>query len=188
MPEKPSCSCSQPQSVDKGLISIFTGDGKGKTTAAIGTAIRAAGHGFRVFIAFFAKGDEYYRGEANALSRLPNITVTSCQRKGWIDKGNITADDIELAKSILAAAREAMLSGDYNLIILDEINIATNYGLVNLEDVIEFINDKPRNVELILTGRYAKPELVQMADLVTEMNVVKHPFNKGIKAHRGIDY
>lgn len=188
MPEKPSCSCSRPQSVDKGLVSIFTGDGKGKTTAAIGTAVRAAGHGLRVFMAFFAKGDEYYRGEANSLQLIPNITTAVCHHKNWIDKDNPKAEDRELAESALTAAREAMLSGDYNLIILDEINIAINYGLVSLDDVIEFVKAKPQNVELILTGRYAEPELVQMADLVTEMNAVKHPFSKGVKAHRGIDY
>jgi len=186
--EKIFCDYSRPQPGDKGLVSIFTGDGKGKTTAAIGTAVRAAGHGLRVFIAFFAKGDEYYCGEANALSQLPNITLASCRHKDWIDKENIKAEDKELAKSALAAAREAMLNGNYNLIILDEINIAINYGLVSLDEVIELVNNKPQNVELILTGRYAEPKLVQMADLVTEMLVVKHPYGKGVKAHRGIDY
>ena len=188
MSEKIFCDYSRPQPGDKGLVSIFTGDGKGKTTAAIGTAVRAAGHGLRVFIAFFAKGDEYYCGEANVLSQLPNITLTSCLHKDWIDKENIKAEDKELAKSALATTREAMLSGNYDLIILDEINIAINYGLVGLDDVIRFINDKPQNMELILTGRYAEPKLVQMADLVTDMQMVKHPYGKGITARRGIDY
>lgn len=188
MSEKTSCDYSRPQPGDKGLVSIFTGDGKGKTTAAIGTAVRAAGHGLRVFIVFFAKGDEYPRGEANALSKLPDITITSCQHKNWIDKENIKAEDKKLAKSALITAREAMLNGNYNLIVLDEINIAINYGLVSLDEVVKFVNDKPQNVELILTGRYAEPELVQMADLVTEMLMVKHPYSKGVKAHRGIDY
>ncbi len=188
MSEKPSYDHSRPQPGDKGLVSIFTGDGKGKTTAAIGTAVRAAGHGLRVFIVFFAKGDKYPCGEVNALSRLPDITITSCRHRDWIDKENIKAEDKELAKSALAAAREAMLNGNHDLIVLDEINIAINYGLVSLDEVIRFINDKPHNVELILTGRYAEPKLVQMADLVTEMLMVKHPYSKGIKARRGIDY
>ncbi|MCJ7764144.1 MAG: cob(I)yrinic acid a,c-diamide adenosyltransferase [Dehalococcoidales bacterium] len=188
MSEKIFCDYSRPQPGDKGLVSIFTGYGKGKTTAAIGTAVRAAGHGLRVFISFFAKGDEYYCGEANALSQLPNITLTSCLHKDWIDKENIKAEDKELAESALATAREAMLSGNYDLIILDEINIAINYGLVSLDEVIRFINDKPQNMELILTGRYAEPKLVQMADLVTDMQMVKHPYGKGITARRGIDY
>ena len=188
MSEKSPCGYSRPQPGDKGLVSIFTGDGKGKTTAAIGTAVRAAGHGLRVFIVFFAKGDKFPRGEDKALSQLPDITITSCHHKDWIDKENIKAEDKELAKSALAAAREAMLNGNYNLIILDEINIAINYGLVSLDEVIELVNNKPQNVELILTGRYAEPKLVQMADLVTEMLVVKHPYGKGVKAHRGIDY
>lgn len=188
MSEKSSCDYSRPQPGDKGLVSIFTGDGKGKTTAAIGTAVRAAGHGLRVFIAFFVKGDKFPRGEDNALSRLPSITITSCRHKDWIDKENIKAEDKEMAESALAAAREAMLNGNYNLIVLDEINIAINYGLVSLDEVIELVNDKPQNVELILTGRYAEPKLVQMADLVTEMLMVKHPYGEGVKARRGIDY
>ena len=188
MSEKIFYDYSRPQPGDKGLVYIFTGDGKGKTTAAIGTAVRAAGHGLRVFIAFFAKCDEYFRGEANALSRLPNITLASCRHRDWIDKENIKAEDKELAKSTLTAAREAMLNGNYNLIVLDEINIAINYGLVSLNEVIELVNDKPQNVELILTGRYAEPKLVQIADLVTEMLMVKHPYGKGVKARRGIDY
>jgi cob(I)alamin adenosyltransferase len=186
--EKPPYDYARAQPSDKGLVSIFTGNGKGKTTAAIGTAVRAAGNGLKVLIVFFAKGDKHPRGEANVLSQLPNITVTSCQRKGWIDRENIKVEDKELTEAMLTTAREAMLKGDYNLIVLDEINIAVNYGLVSLDEVIGFINDKPNNVELILTGRYAEPELVQMADLVTEMQMVKHPYSKGVTARRGIDY
>ena len=188
MSEKSPYGCSRPQPSDKGLVYIFTGDGKGKTTAAIGTAVRAAGHGLRVLIVFFAKGDKYPRGEDSALSRLPNVTITGCRHRDWLDKENIKAEDRELAKSALAAAREAMLNGDYDLIVLDEINIAINYGLVSLDEVIGFINAKPQNTELILTGRYAEPKLVQIADLVTEMQMVKHPYSKGVKARQGIDY
>lgn len=188
MSEKMPYDYARLQPDDKGLVSIFTGDGKGKTTAAIGTAVRAAGHGLRVLIVFFAKGDKYPRGEDSAMSRLPNITIAGRCHSDWIDKENIKDKDKELAKSTLATAREAMLNGNYDLIVLDEINIAVNYGLVSLDEVIGFINDKPNNVELILTGRYAEPELVQMADLVTDMQVVKHPYNKGVTARRGIDY
>jgi len=186
--EKSPYGCSRPQPGDRGLVYIFTGDGKGKTTAAIGTAVRAAGHGLKVLIVFFAKGDKYPRGEDNALSRLPNIIIAGCCHEDWIDKENIKDKDKELAKSTLATAREAMLNGNYDLIVLDEINIAINYGLVSLDEVIGLINNKPNNVELILTGRYADPKLVQIADLVTEMQMVKHPYSKGVKAHRGIDY
>ena len=173
---------------NKGLVSIFTGDGKGKTTAAIGTAVRAAGHGLRVFIVFFAKGNQFSNGEAKALSRLPNITIASYKHKGWIDKENITPEEKEQAQSALASAREAMHSGKYDLIVLDEINIVINYNMVSLDEMVNFINDKPANVELILTGRYAEPKLVQMADLVTEMLAVKHPYNSGVKARPGFDY
>lgn len=188
MSEKTPYDYAQPQPSGKGLVSIFTGDGKGKTTAAIGTAVRAAGHGLKVLIVFFAKGDKYPRGEDSALSRLPNISIAGGCQSDWIDKENIKAEDREIAESTLAATREAMLKGDYDLIILDEINIAVNYGLVSLDEVTGFINDKPNNVELILTGRYAEPELMQMADLVTEMQMVKHPYSKGVTARRGIDY
>ena len=173
---------------NRGLVSIFTGDGKGKTTAAIGTAVRAAGHGLRVFIVFFAKGDQFFNGEAKVLSRLPNVTIASYKHNGWIDKENVSPEDRELARAALSSAREAMLSGNYDLIVLDEINIAINYNLVSLDEMVKFINDKPANVELILTGRYAEPELVQMADLVTEMLMVKHPYTSGVKARKGIDY
>ena len=188
MSDKSSCDDARSKSDGRGLVTIFTGDGKGKTTAAIGTAIRIAGHGLRVLIVFFAKSDRYPRGEDRALCRLHGITVTGCHHKGWIKKGKIKAEDKELAESALAAAREAMLNGRYDLIVLDEINIAINFGLVGIDEVIGFINDKPYNVELILTGRYAKPKLIKMADLVTEMHMVKHPYGKGVKACQGIDY
>jgi len=176
-PGKPS-----PVPGNKGLVSIFTGDGKGKTTAAIGTAVRAAGHGLRVFIVFFAKGGQFLNGEAKALSCIPNITIAGYEHKGWIDKDNITPEEKEQAQAALASAREAMHSGRYDLIVLDEIN------MVGLDEMAEFIKDKPANVELILTGRYAEPGLVQMADLVTEMLAVKHPYNSGVKARPGFDY
>lgn len=188
MPEDTCNNCSETQPDKKGLVSIFTGDGKGKTTAAIGTAVRAAGYGLRVFIVFFAKGGNYPCGEANTLSELPNITVTSCHHKNWIDKNNVKAEDKKLAESALTEAREAMLNNNYDLMILDEINIAINYGLIGLDEVISFVKGKPQNLELILTGRYAEPKLVEMADMVIEMSIIKHPYGKGIKARRGIDY
>ena len=188
MSEKSPCDYAQPQPADKGLISIFTGDGKGKTTAAIGMAVRTAGYGLRVLIVFFAKGDKYPPGEDSALSRLPNITITGCRHKDWIDKENIKAEDKAIAESTLAAAREAMLSGNYDIIVLDEVNIALDYGLLKPKEVIKLIGEKPQNVELILTGRHASPKLVQMADLVTECVKIKHPYDQGIMARPGIDY
>lgn len=186
--EKPSGEFSLSQPFNKGLVSIFTGDGKGKTTAAIGTAVRAAGHGLRVFIVFFMKSEDYLHGEANALSKLANVTMTSFGQTDWVNKDNVKPEHKEQAILALAAAREAILSGNYDLVVLDEVNVAINYKLISLDEVVKLINDKPQNVELILTGRYADPKLVQMADLVTEMLMIKHPYTRGVKARRGIDY
>ena len=177
-----------PQKLNQGLVSIFTGDGKGKTTAAIGSVIRAVGHGLRAFIIYFMKGKDYIHGENNVLSQLPNVKTASFGQSGWIDSENIKAEHREQAALALAAARNAINSGNYDTIVLDEINVAINYGLIELDDVIKLIKDKPKPVELILTGRYADPKLVQMADLVTDMLMVKHPYAQGIKARRGIDF
>lgn len=176
------------QQLNTGLVSIFTGDGKGKTTAAIGSVVRAAGQGLQTFIVFFLKGKDYIHGEINILSEIPNVTLATFGQNGWVDKENIKSENIEQARLALTAAREAINSGNYDLVVLDEINIAVNYGLVELDEVIRLIKDKPQSVELILTGRYADPKLVQMADLVTEMLMIKHPLAQGIKARRGIDY
>ena len=177
-----------PQQLDKGLVSIFTGDGKGKTTAAIGTVIRAAGQGLRSFIVFFIKGEDYVHGEMNSLAKIPGITLAKFGQKGWVDKEAVTAENIEQAKLALNTARQAMLSGNYDIIVLDEVNIVLDYGLIKPEEVIKLIEDKPPKVELILTGRHANPRLVQMADLVTEMLMIKQPYTRGIEARRGIDY
>jgi len=171
----------------KGLVQIFTGNGKGKTTAALGTVLRAAGHGLRVFIVFFMKGDYAY-GEYSSLAKLPNVEVSSFGFRKLTDPTNIKPEEREQAKLALASARDAILSGDYDLVVVDEINVALSYNLIELEDVIQLIKDKPSNVELILTGRYVDTKLVEMADLVTEMVKVKHPFDRGIKARKGIEY
>lgn len=171
----------------KGLVQIFTGNGKGKTTAALGTVLRAAGHGLRVFIVFFMKGDYAY-GEYGSLAKLPNVVVSSFGFRKLTDPTNIKPEEREQAKLALASARDAILSGDYDLVVVDEINVALSYNLIELEDVIQLIKDKPSNVELILTGRYVDTKLVEMADLVTEMVKVKHPFDRGIKARKGIEY
>ena len=176
------------QQLDQGLVSVFTGDGKGKTTAAIGAVVRAAGQGLRIFIVYFMKGGEYIHGENSILSQLPNITLASFGQQQWVDKDNIRPEDKEQARLALDAAGEAINSGDYDLVVLDEVNVALKYGLIQLYDVISIIKAKPKKVELILTGRYADPKLVKMADLVTEMLMIKHPFTRGIKAQRGIDY
>lgn len=171
----------------KGLVQVFTGDGKGKTTAALGTILRATGHGLKVFIVFFIKGDYAY-GEYSTLSILPNIKFASFGLRQFIDSTNINPEEKEQAEAALAAAREAVNSNRYDLVVLDEINVAVDYHLIAIDDVISLIKKKPSHVELILTGRRADTRLIEMADLVTEMVKVKHPFDKGVKARKGIEY
>ena len=171
----------------KGLVQIFTGNGKGKTTAALGTILRAAGHGLKIFIVFFMKGDYEY-GEFSSLLKLSNIDVLKSGFRQFTDPLNIKPEEKEQAETALAAARKAMLGGDYDLIVMDEVNVALEYHLIELDEIIKLIKDKPPGVELILTGRYADNALIEMADLVTEMVKVKHPFDKGIKARKGIEY
>ncbi|HAS04500.1 MAG TPA: cob(I)alamin adenolsyltransferase [Dehalococcoidia bacterium] len=177
-----------PEKLERGLVSVFTGDGKGKTSTAIGIASRAAGHGFKVFFAFFLKAGNYIHGEKKSLSLLSGVAFESYGCEGWVDKDNVLPEDIEQAKKGFSASREAMLSGDYDVIIMDEVNMAINLGLIPVDDMLKLIDEKPANVELILTGRYADAKIIQAADLVTEMLMIKHPYNNGIQARRGIDY
>ncbi len=172
---------------EKGLVQIFTGDGKGKTSTALGVVLRASGHGLRVFIVTFMKGDYPY-GEWNTLAKLPNVNITRFGLKTFTDPANIKPEERKQAKQALSVVRTAMLSGNYDLVVLDEVNIAVAWKLVKLDEVVRLIRDKPPNVELILTGRHADKKLIELADLVTEMVKVKHPYDKGIMARQGIDY
>ena len=179
-----SFSSSEPR---KGLVQIFTGDGKGKTSAALGTVVRALGQGLRVCIVVFMKGDYPY-SEWTFLSKVPNVKIARFGLGTFTDPTDVKPEEKEQAKQALATAREAMVSGDYDLVVLDEVNIAAAWKLVELDEVVRLIRDKPQNVELILTGRYADTKLVQLADLVTECLKIKHPYDEGIMARRGIDY
>ncbi|MDD5083089.1 MAG: cob(I)yrinic acid a,c-diamide adenosyltransferase [Dehalococcoidales bacterium] len=187
MKERTSFEFSPSQPLRRGLVQIFTGDGKGKTTAAIGAVVRALGNGLRAYVVFFMKGDYPY-GERQVLSLLPNVKVATFGSLEFVDPNNVKPEEKEQAKLALAAGREAMLSGDYDLVVLDEVNIAVAWKLVELAEVTRLIQDKPPNVELILTGRKADPKLVQMADLVTECLNIKHPYQQGIAARKGIEY
>ncbi len=171
----------------EGLVQVFTGNGKGKTTAALGTILRTLGHGRKVYIVFFMKGDYPY-GEFSTLSKLPNVDLATFGFRRFTDLKNIKPEEIEQAELALAAARKAMLSGNYDLVILDEVNVALSYKLIKVEEVISLINDKPPNVELILTGRHADSRIIEIANLVTEMVKVKHPYDNGIRARKGIEY
>jgi cob(I)alamin adenosyltransferase len=172
---------------DEGLIQIFTGNGKGKTSAALGSILRAVGHGLKVFIVFFMKG-KYPYGEFSSLPRLPNVEVASFGLRCLVDRNNINPEEIKQAELALQTAREAMLSGKYDIVVLDEVNVAVYFKLIPLDDVIRLIDEKPPRVELILTGRYAEDTIIERADLVTEMRKVKHPYDQGVKARKGIEY
>jgi cob(I)alamin adenosyltransferase len=176
-----------PKPPGRGLTQVFTGDGKGKTSAALGSAIRALGHGLRVFVIFFMKGDYPY-GEYNVLSKLPNITVAQFGQEEFVDPANIKLEQIAQAGQALGAAREAIFSGNYDLVVMDEINVAIAFKLISIDDVVQLIKNKPQNVDLILTGRLADRRLVQIADLVTEMVKIKHPFDEGVLARKGFEY
>jgi len=171
----------------KGLVQVFTGDGKGKTSAALGLALRALGHGMHVHIIFFMKGDFPY-GEQKVLPELPNVTFDRFGSRDFVDPSNVKPEEKEEAGKALEAARQAVLSLKYDIVILDEVNVATAWKLIDLADVIKLINDKPEKVELILTGRYADSKLIDLADLVTIMVKVKHPYDKGILSRKGIEY
>ena len=177
----------EPGPANKGLVYVFTGDGKGKTSAALGVVLRALGHGLRVHITYFMKGSYPY-GEHTILSRLPNVDFAIFGGLEFINEANIKPEEMEQARQALADAREAVFGGNYDVVIMDEVNLAASWKLIELDEVIRLINDKPPNVELILTGRQADTELIKIADLVTEMRKIKHPYDKGIKARKGIDY
>ncbi|MDP2731155.1 MAG: cob(I)yrinic acid a,c-diamide adenosyltransferase [Dehalococcoidales bacterium] len=183
----PLTAGSPPKSLERGLVQIFTGDGKGKTSAAVGAVVRALGQGLRVCVVVFMKGNRP-SGEWIFLSRIPQVKIARFGLGILTTRSNAKPEEKEQAKQALAAAREAMLSGNYDLVVLDEVNIATGRQLVELDEVVKLIQDKPPGVELILTGRKADSQLIQLADLVTECLKVKHPYDEGIKARRGIEY
>lgn len=174
--------------MQQGLIIVMTGDGKGKTTAALGVTLRAAGQGLKVLFIQFMKGQSEI-GELRALSmcNLP-ITVKQFGRPGFVQSRACEPLDIHLAYQGLDAWSRAMENEGYDLIVLDEINVAVNFGLLKMEDVMDILHKNPPELHLILTGRNATSPLLELADLVTEMINVKHPFNGGGKAQKGIEY
>ncbi len=171
-----------------GLIIINTGNGKGKTTAALGTAFRALGQGFKVAMVQFIKGGWRY-GELNAAEKFENFFIEPMGH-GFLKLGDENPDpaDCELAERTWRRCAELILSDQYDLVVCDEVNYALSYRLLPVEMVIDTLKRKPPRVHVILTGRDAPAELVELADLVTEMREIKHPFQKGIKAQRGIEF
>ncbi|MFC2071154.1 cob(I)yrinic acid a,c-diamide adenosyltransferase [Chloroflexota bacterium] len=168
----------------RGLIQIYTGDGKGKTTAALGLAIRATGHGMRVGFIQFLKSEAC--GEHLFTSRYPAFEIVQISTESSFTKAREPMS--EEVQQTLVYAEEQMLGGGYDLLILDEIFIAIRKGLITTEQVLALLEKKPESVELVLTGRYAPAEVVEQADLVTEMRMIKHPLNQGIGARPGIEY
>ena len=171
----------------QGLVQVYTGNGKGKTTAALGLALRAAGNGMRTFIGQFLKVRP--SGETIALTRIgSDVTVEQFGVDGWVRVGDVTPEQRKAGQVGLARVREAMLGGEYDVVILDEINVALHFGVLTEQEILEFIDHKPPEVELVLTGRQAPPALLDRADLVTEMKEVRHPFQRGIQAREGIEF
>ena len=175
----------------KGLVIVHTGNGKGKTTAALGLAMRAWGDGLRVLILQFIKGGWKY-GELKTIAALANIDdrirVEQCGLGFTKDDSHDKKEHIEMAKMALDKARSAIVSNEWDLIILDEINYAVKFNLITADDVLKLIADKPSELHLVLTGRDANEDIIARADLVTEMKLIKHPYEKGIKAQQGIEF
>jgi len=173
-----------------GLVIVYTGNGKGKTTAALGMALRAVGHGKKVCMIQFIKGSWHY-GEMDSSRRLePEFEMTAMGRGfvGIVDDRSPREDHEKIAGEAVRISREKISSNRYDMVILDEINYAINLNLVDVGDVVEMIKTKPEALDLVLTGNHARQEVVDLADLVTEMKEVKHPYRAGIKAKRGVDF
>lgn len=192
VPQNPmSNSRTAPQSPseasNRGLVVVFTGSGKGKTSAAMGVILRSLGHERKVYLAYFMKGKHPY-GEQKILAQFPSVKIAAFGQSGFVDPRNVTEEEKNEAERAFQAARQATLSGDYDLVVLDEINVATSWNLLSIEKVLTLIREKPARVDLVLTGRGAEHRLVEAADMVTDMVEIKHPYSKGVLARRGIDY
>ena len=171
----------------KGYAQVYTGCGKGKTTAALGLALRAAGYGWRVYVGQFLKGQNY--GELVSVGKLaPLIKIEQFGRKGFIHvTDNPQDEDIDRAKKGLQKCLRAMLSRKYRIVVLDEVNVALRFGLLTEKEIHDFLAQRPEDIEVVLTGRYAPPSVVRAADLVTEMKEKKHYYSKGVRARLGIE-
>ncbi|HDP94691.1 MAG TPA: cob(I)yrinic acid a,c-diamide adenosyltransferase [Candidatus Aminicenantes bacterium] len=172
-------------SVGKGYVHVYTGDGKGKTTAAMGLALRAAGAGLRVFIAQFIKSGRY--SEINYLKKCAGDIVARQYGSGCWLRGKPSPEDVRLAGNGLEEVRRIIREGEYQVVILDEACVAAWFGVLQVDDLLDLIDNKPPGVELIFTGRKADPRLIEKADLVTEMREIKHYYRQGVEARKGIE-
>ncbi|SDF26065.1 cob(I)alamin adenosyltransferase [Sporolituus thermophilus DSM 23256] len=170
-----------------GLIQVYTGNGKGKTTASLGLALRACGHGFKVCMFQFMKNNPDY-GEMKAAHLLPGFKIIPVGRNEFVNLKNPESIDIQLARDGWELAKSVLRSREYNIVILDEINVAMACGLVDTREVVSFLQEIKGETEILLTGRYAPAEIIAIADLVTEMCEVRHPYSQGVEARQGIDY
>ncbi|MGB0855645.1 MAG: cob(I)yrinic acid a,c-diamide adenosyltransferase [Nitrosopumilus sp.] len=176
--------------IKNGLTIVYTGKGKGKTTAALGIALRAIGYEKKICMIQFIKGSWHY-GEMDSSKRLePEFEMIAIGKGfvGIIDDKSSKDDHEKIAKEAIRISNEKIHSGNYDIVILDEVNYAINLNLISVNDVLSLIKSKPGELDLILTGNYAKPQIIEIADLVTEMREIKHPFQRGIKAKKGIDF
>ena len=179
-----------PEKPRHGLVLVITGEGKGKTTSCLGIAVRAVGYGMRVLMVQFIKGSLYY-GEIDGARRLAPEFELLPMGRGFV---GIRGDElpweehVAAARDALSLSRERMLSGKYDVIILDEVNVAVHLGLLDVSEVTSLVRERPENVHLILSGRYARDEVIRLANLVSEVRNVKHPYDQGIEAEKGIDY
>jgi cob(I)alamin adenosyltransferase len=169
-----------------GLIHVYTGSGKGKTTAALGLGLRATGAGLKVHMIQFMKGRRY--SEIDALDYLPNFTISQHGRDEFVSKKNPEQIDIDMAQEGFSYAKKIIKENNFDLVILDEINVAIDFNLITLSDVLKLVRSKPDELELVLTGRYAHPDIIKSADLVSEILEIKHPYQKGIQSRKGIDF
>ncbi|MDI6739850.1 MAG: cob(I)yrinic acid a,c-diamide adenosyltransferase [Candidatus Edwardsbacteria bacterium] len=168
-------------------IQVYTGNGKGKTTAALGLALRAVGQGLRVCVVQFMKGKTNY-GELRSAKKLHSFTIKQFGRPDFVDKNNPHPEDFRGAQQGLAYAHDIMRKGKCDILILDELNLAVFFDLVSLKQVMKLVEEKPAGIELVITGRYAHKKLLAAADLVTEMKEIKHYYRHGVQARKGIEY
>jgi len=171
----------------KGLIEVYTGNGKGKSTAAFGLALRASGRGLKsIIIQFMKQGNTY--GEHFAIEKIENIEIVSFGTPRFVNLKNPSKEDIDLVNEAFEFSKKTINDGKYDIVILDEINIALHFKLLEIGKAIDLLKNKPENVEIVLTGRSAPQELIDIADLVSEIIEIKHPYQKGIGAREGIEY
>ena len=171
-----------------GIVIVFTGEGKGKTTASLVTAVRAAGHGYSVALILFMKSADFSYGELKTLSGIPNISVHRYGHVGWVRENRVRPEDIKQAEAALDMASNCIYGNEHDLVILDEVNNAIDMGLISKQKLLKILKKRPHQVSLVLTGRNADAELIDMADCVTNMSMIKHHYNKEIQALKGLDY